>query len=172
MTTYRNQWTGRRSLADRFWEKVEKTDGCWLWTASLNGGGYGTINAGGRGRPLLAPRVSWELHNGPILDGLFVCHHCDNRRCVRPDHLFLGSAIDNMQDMKRKGRHVGNRKITRQQVAEIRRLYAAGGISQEKLGERFGITQGAVWLIVNNKRHLMPGDQQAAMARLDEVLAG
>jgi hypothetical protein len=90
-------------LEERFFAKVQKTDGCWLWTASLNKAGYGQIYA--EGRPQHASRISWRIHNGAIPAGLHVCHHCDNPRCVRPDHLFLGTRSDNMQDMLAKGRN-------------------------------------------------------------------
>lgn len=94
-----------RSLAARFWAKVNKTPTCWLWTANRLPKGYGVINVGGRaGSQQLAHRVSWELHFGPIPDGLWVLHRCDNPPCVRPDHLFLGTVQDNVDDMVTKGR--------------------------------------------------------------------
>lgn len=98
-------------LADRFWPKVRKGGGCWEWTASMSHG-YGQIGVGGKsGRPHHAHRVAWELTNGAIPAGLFVCHHCDNKKCVRPDHLFLGTAKDNNQDRARKGRNPPARRI-------------------------------------------------------------
>lgn len=93
----------KRSLVDRFWEKVNKTETCWLWTASTQGG-YGQIGHDIYLRPVRAHRVSWELHYGPIPAGLDVLHKCDNPPCVRPDHLFIGTALDNVQDMLRKER--------------------------------------------------------------------
>lgn len=93
-----------RSLADRFWEKVQKTDSCWIWTGAHMSNGYGSIGSCAKGRRLLAHRVSWELHNGPIPDGLCALHRCDNRTCVNPNHLFLGTYKDNALDMHAKGR--------------------------------------------------------------------
>jgi hypothetical protein len=91
------------TLTDRFWAKVSQSeDGCWEWTASIATSGYGQIRAAGK--PRYAHRVSWELHNGEIPDGRWVLHTCDNRRCVRPDHLYLGSAKDNAADTHQRGR--------------------------------------------------------------------
>lgn len=94
------------SLAERLWAKVDRTESCWIWTGGTNIKGYGCIGLGERGRgKALAHRVSWELAFGPIPDGLWVLHHCDNPPCVRPDHLWLGTAADNNRDMVAKGRH-------------------------------------------------------------------
>jgi hypothetical protein len=119
-----------RPVAERFWERVNKTAGCWLWTGSLGFYGYGQLSAGRNGlTPLRAHRLSWELHNGSIPDGLHVLHHCDNPTCVRPDHLFLGRAADNSLDKVAKGRARGgsmkgernpSAKLNEQQVDAIR----------------------------------------------------
>jgi len=97
----------------------------------------------------MAHRLSWELTNGPPGDK-YVCHKCDNPRCVNPDHLFLGTHQDNMDDMVAKGRRFavstsgagpsnGAAKLTADEVRSIRRMYAAGGQSQAQLGQRFGV---------------------------------
>lgn len=98
----------RRSLEDRFWEKVDKLgpDDCWLWTGSLTtSGGYGQIQRGGRDKgPARAHVLSYEMHIGPIPDGLCVLHRCDVTACVNPSHLFVDTRGENCKDMGRKER--------------------------------------------------------------------
>jgi hypothetical protein len=85
-----------KTLAQRFWEKVAKTEACWLWTACTNPNGYGVIGKGARIEGMLyAHRVAWELTNGPIPDGLVIDHLCRNRRCVNPTHLEVVSTQEN-----------------------------------------------------------------------------
>lgn len=92
-----------RPVEVRFWEKVVKGPGCWSWTSSTSEkGGYGFLSD--RGEKVYAHRLSWELHRGPIPVGLWVLHSCDNPPCCNPEHLFLGTRTDNMQDAARKGR--------------------------------------------------------------------
>ena len=105
-------------LRVRFWKKVNKKAGnsCWEWTA-CKAGGYGQIYV--RGKLVYAHRLSWVWANGKIPKGLFVLHKCDNRVCVNPDHLFLGTNKDNMQDCVRKGRFSNNNKpVTRLQASD------------------------------------------------------
>src|SRR4051812_22902913 len=82
----------RRPIADRFWEKVDRTRNCWEWHGARALNGYGTF--WGDGVITMAHRFSWQLNVGPIPRGMWVLHHCDNPPCVRPDHLFLGDALD------------------------------------------------------------------------------
>lgn len=89
-----------------FWTRVTKGESCWEWQGNRNRLGYGVIRVepGRLARRVLTHRFSWELHNGPIPSGLFVCHRCDNPPCVNPAHLFLGTMRDNTRDMMAKGR--------------------------------------------------------------------
>src|SRR5258708_1136501 len=86
-----------------FWAKVEKSDACWLWRGARTKADYGQIKI--NGKVFYAHRVSWFIHFGNIPDTLSVCHRCDNPPCIRPDHLFTGTARDNARDMIMKGRH-------------------------------------------------------------------
>ncbi len=89
----------------RFWKKIRKPDfanGCWEWLGYLDPKGYGTF--GVNNKVFKAHRYSYLIHFGPIPEKLCVCHHCDNPQCCNPDHLFLGTHNDNMQDMIKKGR--------------------------------------------------------------------
>lgn len=97
----------RGPLADRFWQQVTPSDGCWRWQGAVARVGYGVLGAGDADQPkrlIYAHRASWELHYGPIPDGLCVLHTCDNRCCVNPAHLWLGTRADNIHDMIAKGR--------------------------------------------------------------------
>ena len=102
--------TERRAVADRFWDKVDRSGDCWNWTGALISTGYGhlSVGVGETKTQVLAHRLSYVWRYGPIPDGFYVCHRCDNPKCVRPEHLFLGNQTDNMRDMAAKGRHVSH----------------------------------------------------------------
>lgn len=138
---------GRRSLplADRFWAQVKRSDGCWEWQGLILSNGYGQIG-GVEGRSVGAHRVAWMLTNGSIPDGLIVCHRCDNRSCVRPDHLFLGTQSDNVLDAVQKGRFPageghGQSKITAVEAAAIRGDMQS---TEKALAIRYGISPSQV----------------------------
>jgi hypothetical protein len=146
-------------LAEHFWLKVDRSGDCWLWQAAKRPAGYGTYYVDRV--PMLAHRVAWELTYGPIPHRLFVCHSCDVPSCVRPEHLFLGSARANAMDAGRKGRLVaGERrpvaKLTAASVRAIRERYASGGVSQQDLATEYGVTQSIVWRVIRGKawRHV------------------
>lgn len=109
----------------RFFDKVNKTESCWIWTASLRGkAGYGAYKL--NGKTINAHRVSYELHNGLIPEGMYVCHTCDNRKCVNPNHLFLGTAKDNYQDAVNKARIIKGWNTEKLKKHPSRGAYARG----------------------------------------------
>lgn len=137
-----------RSISERFWLKIKKTDSCWLWIGGCFSNGYGQIGSGpGCQQKLLAHRVSWEMHFGEIPDGMEVCHNCpggDNPRCVNPAHLFLGNHLANVHDSIAKGRmrrgsHRHSAKLTEDIVRECRTRHAAGGVTYKQLADEFGV---------------------------------
>jgi hypothetical protein len=127
--------TKPRSIDERFWGRVQKTEGCWIWIGYLDKAGYGRIQRGKRN--LAAHRLSFELHFGSIPDGLCVCHRCDNPACVHPDHLFLGTHQDNMEDSRKKGRKA--KKLTLLRVRLMRDLRAQGA-SLKSLARKFNVS--------------------------------
>ena len=148
-------------VAKRFLSKFTITEGCWIWRGAPDCDGYGIITSGGKN--ILAHRFSYTFHIGPIPEGLLVCHKCDNRICVRPDHLFTGTVQDNNKDRDQKGRcrgggHPGERcghaKLKNQDIIEIRKSSA----TQKELAARFGVVQSCVHKIKRGLtwRHLLP----------------
>jgi len=145
-------------LKERFSEKWElnKTNNCWEWTASCTPNGYGQIKRPHERGQIPAHRLSYLIHVGDIPDGIYVCHTCDNRKCVKPSHLFLGTADDNAKDMVRKNRHTHgvtghNVKLNDNKVRRIHSLYESG-ISQGDIAKSFGVTQGTVWKILHGHK--------------------
>lgn len=131
-----------KSLEERFWAKVQKTEGCWYWTGAKLRSGYGVIGLGRRqkGNTKLAHRLSYEWTHGPLPEAAQVCHHCDTPCCVRPDHLFPGSQRDNVQDCVRKGRHVPGRGSLTPTEVDVIRLRHQAGVSQRQLSRTFGVS--------------------------------
>jgi hypothetical protein len=143
----------------RFWDKVSipPEGGCWTWIAAKRDDGYGVIGIG-RDKLVRAHRLSWEFANGPIPAGMFVCHKCDNPSCVNPDHLFLGTPLDNTRDMDNKGRRVnaqvrgekqGLAKLTRNSVIRIR--IASGALPVRKIAEAVGVSHKSVLNVIHGK---------------------
>jgi len=132
---------------DRFWRKVRKGSDCWEWTAYKSPYGYGKFRVNGESR--CAHRIAYTIVIGEIPDGMCVCHTCDNRACVNPAHLWLGTYADNHQDMVSKGKKArnasfgetnGNAKLTKEQVLAIR---TASGL-QRIIAKQFGVTQTVI----------------------------
>jgi hypothetical protein len=172
----------RRKAADdrfreHFWGRVSKSGlfhpvcgQCWEWTGARFRYGYGA--QGWKGKNHKAHRIAWELVNGPIPDGMCICHHCDNPPCCNPAHLFLGTMQDNMDDKHAKGRQwyprpfdpvKGERchtsKLNEEQVREIRRVYRKWSKTHGTyaLAEKYGVSQGNIHSIVTGEtwKHLL-----------------
>lgn len=141
---------------DRFWSNVAigDPDGCWLWRGGTTRSGYGRLRANGRSTG--AHRLSYEWFVGPIPEGYFVCHRCDVPECVNPEHLFLGSPLDNTRDMDAKGRRrVAPRAGTRnhnarltEQIVRVARERHVAGVSLHALAREYGVSVQAIWLAV------------------------
>ena len=134
-----------RPVEERFWEKVQKTEGCWLWTGCMRAGKFQYGRLRFPRRMELAHRASWILAYGPIppgdgFHGTCVLHRCDNPRCVRPDHLFLGTMKDNIHDMFRKGR--GNVEPAHRVVALKKRSATRCKYGHELSGDNLYMFRG------------------------------
>ncbi len=121
------------------------TDGCWLWTKRIRADGYGQTKS--RGRTWSAHRLAWAHANGPIPDGLCVLHRCDVRRCINPDHLFLGTYLENRWDCCRKGRQGSVAKLTADKVLRLRER-VANGEPRSDLALEYGISEQTVSVVV------------------------
>ena len=140
------------TLEERFWSKVEKTADCWLWTAGVTSG-YGQIHLK---RVLhLAHRLSWQIHFGEIPKGMCVLHKCDNKICVNPEHLWLGTKADNNADMLNKGRRADVKgeanpahKLTVSDVINIRIL----DMPQRALAHLYGVSQTTICEIKTGRK--------------------
>ena len=147
----------RKSPVERFWEKVDVCgDNCWNWLACKRFGyGYLTVKY----KKIQAHRLSWEYHYGPIPKDKFVLHKCDNKGCVNPSHLFLGTQKDNIRDMLKKNRQnylrgveLPQTKLTPTQVVEIRGKYTPRQYTYDKLAKEYGVSYTQVYRIVNKER--------------------
>jgi hypothetical protein len=162
------------AFADRFWQHVTKAhgDGCWEWNAAIGTTGYGMTTRACK--KIKAHRAAWELVHGPIPGALCVLHRCDNRKCVRPDHLFLGTLSDNVADMMAKGRNGdtrtfgddnGNTKLSEADVATIRARWQAkvaangerhgrgsGAPTMRELATEYSVTMKSIWCAIRRPR--------------------
>jgi hypothetical protein len=167
--------------SERFWSKVSKTPACWTWTGSPSSRGYGFF-AIKHGQKIYAHRYAYELSKGAIKTGMNVCHSCDNRLCVRPSHLFMGTQKDNIQDAVSKGRMASGERNARRKdflakprvarieptnkkargeshgnakitAADVTKMRSmAKQFTHQILAKRFGISQSAVTMILARKR--------------------
>lgn len=155
-------------VINRFMNKIQVTDSCWLWTAATYPVGYGIFKY--NGKTYGAHRISYLIHNGDIPAGLFVCHTCDNRLCVNPDHLFLGTHSDNMKDAGNKGRLYSQqadcrtnysfkegdissyRKFSVEEIISIREKLCCG-VRLCRLAEEYGVCRQTIGLIRDRKTY-------------------
>jgi hypothetical protein len=149
----------RAPLHTRFWRLVAiaEPDQCWLWRGAISWNGYGAVR--GEGGNLIAHRASWILTFGPIPNGLCVLHRCDNRPCVNPTHLFLGTQKDNLDDMwsKNRGSRLsspgelsGTHKLVETDIPVIRDLFLQG-ITYGQIAERFGVCAGTIGRVIRRE---------------------
>ena len=156
--------TTEKEYAERFWTKIDKESSnifyngsrCWEWTGALLTKGYGQYRR--NGRDISAHRYSYFLNFGEFDTKLNVLHHCDNRKCVNPSHLFLGTNLENVQDRNKKGRQFrpvgeanGHSKITEKDVIEIYKMYDSGKYKQKEIAQMFGIAECSITFILTGK---------------------
>ncbi len=150
-----------RPLTERFFEKIEPIteSGCWIWTGCLNNKGYGQVR-GDDGSTVTAHRASYMMHKAEIPDGMLVLHDCDIRCCVNPDHLYVGTAAENTEDARTRGKLCcGERnpssRLTSGQVVEIRQRLK-GNDSMSSIASMFDVGRKTISDISNGKtwRHI------------------
>lgn len=140
-------------LKERFFNFIERDGDCWIWIGHVTQNGYGQIKY--KSKALAAHRLSYEIHKGPISEGMYICHSCDNPRCVNPEHLWEGTHTDNMRDMYAKGRQRFNpvkgqdnraSKLTEAQVVYIKQQLKLG-VKQRTLAIQFNVSDAAIHYI-------------------------
>jgi hypothetical protein len=151
------------NLIQEYAHRISKTpSGCWQWTGYRSQAGYGVIHR--RGRSFLTHRLAYEAAHGAIPQDAQVLHKCDNPRCVRPDHLEVGSVRKNIRDAVRRGLiKVGEQspssKLSAQEVSEIRMTYATGGVSLRALAAKFGVNHKTIHKIISGRTWVSAGER-------------
>lgn len=166
-----NESASAARTRERFWRLVRKTESCWVWTGSTFGFGHGQFHVGRiRGRLIVARahRLAWQLLRGEIPAGMQVNHHCDVPACVNPDHLYLGTQLDNMRDAARRHRLPKvrrERKMTADQVRECRMLRESGWMVLP-LAHRYSVSKAFISLVCRGLRRveLRPASSEAVSA--------
>ena len=135
------------TFLQRFWNRVSAVQsGCWEWVGKIERGGYARVRLENSRERVLVHRLSWEMKNGPIPEGMLILHKCDNRKCVNPDHLYVGTYQNNTDDMlergranKARGERHGRAKLTDDQFHQLVSDYNAGGVTQKQLASKYGL---------------------------------
>lgn len=134
----------RASLREKFDHVFQRSkshvDACWLWKGSVDSPGYGQVWSDGKYHA--AHRLAYQFHVGPIPEGRYVCHKCDNRQCVNPSHLYLGTHHENIHEAAFKGRL--HRKLQPAQVSLLKKVAAGQRVTQREWADAFGVTQGTI----------------------------
>ena len=146
----------------RFWTKVDIKDkeDCWEWQGAIQSKGYGSVGIS-KGKTALAHRIAFEITYGEIPNGLMVLHTCDDRSCVNPNHLYLGTHQDNMKDMvtrdrQARGERNGRSKLTIEEVENIRRIYGMGNHTQQQVAYQFGVSISSIRKILSEEYWKLP----------------
>ena len=148
------------TMEERFWSKVNKTEDCWNFS-SIPSHQYGELAKDRLGHRVLAHRYSWQIHFGDIPDNMLVCHRCDNTRCVNPEHLYLGTYLDNNKDRAVKNRSnplKGDKnpctKIKDDDIISIRDKYSSKLFTQQQLADIYNVSQGQISRIIKKTRRI------------------
>ena len=141
---------------DRFFSKVNKTESCWVWESDINMNGYGyfQVKVNGKQKKVLAHRYSWMINNGEIPKDICICHTCDNRLCVNPLHMFLGTRADNRRDCvlknrQAKGENCGQSKLTEENVKFIRSMDSV--LKNKDLAKQFNVSESTIERVLSRE---------------------
>lgn len=155
-------WKWKRITAENFFDYVDQAggpDACWPWLSGQNGVGYGRFQ---RNKQMIyAHREAYEISYGPVPEGLYVLHKCDNRICCNPKHLFTGTHLENIADMMAKGRNAkgersGQAKFSDELVAQVIAAYKPGEVTQQQVADRFGMNRKHVSALYRGEARGIP----------------